>query len=534
MRHPRRPAGAFEQGSGDHPVVEGQRAVGELLSGLVALARDHDDVPRLRQVQRHRDRPLPIELDDELGRRPGRDRLAGARRDGGEDPRRVLRARVVRRQHGDVGRGGRGAHGGALAAVAVPTRPEDDEDASTSAERAQRGDDLRDRFRGVRVVHQHRERLSTVDPLEPTGGTGTGGDASSGRGGRHARAHGGDERAGGVVEVEPAGQAGAQRDRVPVPAQRGTPTVHGQLDVDELDVGVRVGSDRGHRDPDQLQQTPRPRAVEEHHPPGSERREEQAGLGGEVGLHRAVPVEMVLGEVRVDRHGEAGAVDAAQVQPVRGDLHGHGVDPTRVHPSQQTLQIRALGGGAHARLGLAVDPRLDRADHPDPDARGGERRLEEVGGGGLAVGARDADDRQVAARVPVDGSRGRPHRGTDRWHLQLGDVEVEPAFDQQRRRALRHRRRCVVVTVGARTRDGAEQGAGADLPTVVGRVGDADVVSVSLGAAQRGGNLREGRAHRELLERWRRTGDSGLVVPAARRAGARAHTGSAAGPAGCA
>src|SRR2546425_1145838 len=76
------------QGLARHlPVVEGQRAVAELLALLVALAGDDDDVALARALDRAGDRGAPVELDLDVADDAGQDLV--------DDRLRVLAARVV-------------------------------------------------------------------------------------------------------------------------------------------------------------------------------------------------------------------------------------------------------------------------------------------------------------------------------------------------------------------------------------------------------------------------------------------------------
>ena len=133
-------------------------------------------------------------------------------------------------------------------------------------------------------------------------------------------------------------------------------------------------------------QAPAPGVVGAHHRRGGEGGREQPRLGREVVVHRAVEVEVVLGQVGEHGHREAGGVHPVQLQAVGRHLHGHRPVARSRHPGQPGLQLGALGGGAGARQG------------PDDRARpagGGEHRRQEVGHGRLAGRAGDAHHRQV-------------------------------------------------------------------------------------------------------------------------------------------
>ena len=106
-------------------VVEGVHDPVDLLAGLVALARDHDDVARPGQRQRGGDGRPPVALLEHLGAVPVRAPSSTAARIAAG----VLGARVVVGDDDHVGEPRRElAHDRALAGVAVTAGPEDDEE----------------------------------------------------------------------------------------------------------------------------------------------------------------------------------------------------------------------------------------------------------------------------------------------------------------------------------------------------------------------------------------------------------------------
>lgn len=128
---------------------------------------------------------------------------------------------------------------------------------------------------------------------------------------------------------------------------------------------------------------------------------------------------MVVLEVVLAEHGEPGGVEGHGVHPgeverVAADLHGERVGTGGDHAGQQLLQVGRLGrgdGGARRLEGAAVDAEADGADRGDPPAEGGERRLEQEDGGGLAVRAGDGERIELVGRVAVDGCGQRRHGG---------------------------------------------------------------------------------------------------------------------------
>src|SRR5688572_18059787 len=101
----------------DLAVVEGDRAVAELLPLLMALARDHDDVALPSELERAGDRPRPVRFD--LGF------SVHARKDLLDDRERILAARVVGRdEDGICGLARRPPHQRALGTVTVAAAAE--------------------------------------------------------------------------------------------------------------------------------------------------------------------------------------------------------------------------------------------------------------------------------------------------------------------------------------------------------------------------------------------------------------------------
>ena len=170
-------------------------------------------------------------------------------------------------------------------------------------------------------------------------------------------------------------------------------------------------------------------------PPGGE----EPGLGLEVLVHAAVQVEVVLGEV-----GEAGDVEhhpvhAVERDGVRGDLHGGGVEAAFAHQGQQGVDVGGLRGGEEAGDGLPAGQDLDGADQSCLLPEGLQQGVDEVGGGGLAVGARDAEEGRsglVLRPAPVDQGGQPAHEAAGFLGQQHrhGDVVARTRAGARRRR----------------------------------------------------------------------------------------------------
>ena len=108
----------------------------------------------------------------------------------------------------------------------------------------------------------------------------------------------------------------------------------------------------------------------------------------------AVVVEVVPAQVGEHRHLEPGAVDPVQVEGVRRHLHGHALAAVGAPCAASCSCSSGASGVVRAPVRVPMTPA--------PPAGGVEDGAEEVGDGGLAVGAGDADHRRA---TPT----GRPH-----------------------------------------------------------------------------------------------------------------------------
>jgi hypothetical protein len=168
---------------------------------------------------------------------------------------------------------------------------------------------------------------------------------------------------------------------------------------------------------------------------------------------------------------------APQRQRVRRDLHHAGAAAFLEHLAQHLLQLRRLGGRPGSVELARADPVADRPDPPALDPRRFEDRREHVGRGRLAVGAGDADERQLLAGIAVEGRRDLGERRARGGHLEPGhgDAGRRGRLRDHRDRAVRDRLRDEPGAVGVDAAQGDEQGAGLHLPRVVGDRGDFSV-----------------------------------------------------------
>ena len=138
---------------------------------------------------------------------------------------------------------------------------------------------------------------------------------------------------------------------------------------------------------------------------------EQPRLRCRVLLERAVIIEMVAGEVGEGGSGEMQPVGAFLIERVAGDFHdgGHraGVDAF----TQIRRQLKRAGRCHVGRHAAAAQVVVHRAEHSAAQAGLAQNGTGHERGGALAVGARDAEEFEIA---------------------QLRAVHAEPALREQR------------------------------------------------------------------------------------------------------
>ena len=263
---------------------------------------------------------------------------------------------------------------------------------------------------------------------------------------------------------------------------------------------------------------------------------EQPRLRLEVRLHRAVVVQVVLGQVREDRDVEhdarrRGAGPARATRP-----------PSRPRRRRRRASARAAGAGpapraSSARAGPAA--RRSRAPvvpiTPGRHPAGPEDRLEQVGGVVLpfvpVTPTVVIDVGRVAEQRPPT-SAPSPRGPTER--APAATSSVEPPLDDERRGAGVDRLRREVVSVDVRARDAEEQRAGRDLPGVERASVTRDRgVAADVGCRRRRrpvGERHEGEGGCHRLRAYPRPRSRAVGVMAARARGAEARRGA---PAGC-
>ena len=200
---------------------------------------------------------------------------------------------------------------------------------------------------------------------------------------------------------------------------------------------------------------------------------EQDGLGVTVGLHGLVEVQVVLGQVRKDAHSVMDAVHPVQEQGVGGGLHHHMGAAARAHLGQQSLQFKGFRGGALRGEDLLADHVLVGADESHLGPQGLlQDGLEQVGGGGLAVGAGDGHHGHRVRGVAVEIGAHHRQGAAGIRHPNIGNVLPRGFFAQHRRRAGLHGLADEIMAVHSKAVHCHKQIAGPGLTGVIAHMGN--------------------------------------------------------------
>ena len=211
---------------------------------------------------------------------------------------------------------------------------------------------------------------------------------------------------------------------------------------------------------------------------------------------------MVLRQVRKDARREADAVRAVQQERMGGDLHDDVGAAGVGHAPEQPLELERLRRCARGGELLVSDEVVDGADEADPGAEGAlEHGLDEMGGGGFAVGARDTDDRETVRRAAIPDGGERGERRAAVGHEDIGDLLGRHVLADHGRGAAASGFADEIMAVGDVARDRHEQGAWHHLAGGVGESGDFRFRFG--GAAERGeGGEQRGKMHGTPPDAW--------------------------------
>ena len=177
---------------------------------------------------------------------------------------------------------------------------------------------------------------------------------------------------------------------------------------------------------------------------------------------------MILRQVGKGRHVKMNAADAVQCHRMAGNLHHHMGTPGIPHPGKQRLQLQAFRSGALCGDDLLPDHVGHGADqaHLGPQAAF-QHLLEQQGGGGLAVGSRDADHGHGFGRVAVEIAPQQCQGQPVIFHQDVGNVLFRLFRRDHHRCALFHRHGDKAVAVRGKAGNGRKQAAGGHLPGVI-------------------------------------------------------------------
>ncbi len=437
---------------------------GDDLALLVALARHHQHIALAQHLAGGADGLAAI------ADLPG---AGGGGQDGGADRGGLLAPGIVVGDDGDVGQLGRRlAHQGPLAAVAVAAGAED-HDQLAAGVRAQSFQHCLQAVGGVGVVdiglapmqprtHALQSSRRAFDVLQRAQ---HGLDAFAG-----ADAEAGGHQ--GVGGLEGARQRQADLEAAAVGLELQALAVGDQLAVqlpqplpglahriDRLAVGhggggegaVSVGV-----------------GIQHGRPAARQQGLEQAQLGGPVGAHGAVVVEVVLGQVGEARGDDVHAVQPPLIDAVRGGFQRQVGDALGGQLGEETRDVGGVGGGEAGRGQLIVaGAHAERTHAGALAAQAFEDLATEHGHRGLAVGARDGHAgpglgavegprRQGIGAAQVGGMH---HRGGEIGHViggkDRGGSGLERGGDE-------------AAAVGPGSGQGHEQEAALDLAAVGG------------------------------------------------------------------
>ncbi len=152
---------------------------------------------------------------------------------------------------------------------------------------------------------------------------------------------------------------------------------------------------------------------------------EDAQLGGQVVLEAGMlhGRDVVVADVEEARHREREAQHAVVLEGLAGDLHDHAPEAGAAGVGQVAPEVGRLRGGVGALKGArAVKDGVGAKDGAGLGPRGVEEHLQQVGRGGLAFGAGDAHDLQVAVGASPGGLGDPCHGGADVGAEDAGHV----------------------------------------------------------------------------------------------------------------
>jgi hypothetical protein len=157
-------------------------------------------------------------------------------------------------------------------------------------------------------------------------------------------------------------------------------------------------------------------------------RSKEYALGCRVLFHCPVKIQMIASQVSEHRGVKMNTVHARQRQGVRGHLHGELRAAALFELGRQPDHVQRLGRRVHGLAKLTRKAVLDGADHRGDAAGVPQDRVDQVGSGGLAVGAGDASEGHTLIRTRIEIPRGDGQRLAALLHFNPGCSETFRAW----------------------------------------------------------------------------------------------------------
>ncbi|MNN12152.1 hypothetical protein D3C81_1251350 [compost metagenome] len=204
---------------------------------------------------------------------------------------------------------------------------------------------------------------------------------------------------------------------------------------------------------------------------------EQLGLGGLVRLHAAVVIEVVAGKVGHHRDVERQRSDTPLLQRMGRHFHGHGLGAALFQVVEGRLHGDRIRRGQPAALQLTIEAGAQGADQAATLAEDIERLCHQLGDAGLAIGAGDPHQVQLATRLTIEAPgdfRQLRNQALDRDQRHVGDRQYGRAllFVGDGGGTTGQGVGDMLATIDLGTRHGQEQIARAHSPAVQGQLTD--------------------------------------------------------------
>ena len=149
---------------------------------------------------------------------------------------------------------------------------------------------------------------------------------------------------------------------------------------------------------------------------------EEGLLGIDIVFERLVEVKVVVGDVAEDGAREVESRDAVLADGVGTHLHKAVFTAGIDHPCQQAVELHGIGGGVRGGHLLLANPVDDGGEQARLVAHQGEEAMQQRHGGGLAVGAGDAHEFQLAAGLAIESAGQAAECQSAVGHFHVSDL----------------------------------------------------------------------------------------------------------------